>query len=86
MRIDGIDPRYGTPMPDVVVLPLDEEAAIPWVLGRLPSGYRPSIVDNGSTDGSGDLARSLGAVVVDESRRGFGAACSAGLTAPQQLR
>jgi glycosyltransferase involved in cell wall biosynthesis len=63
-----------------VVLPvLDEAAALPWVLGRIPPGYRPVVVDNGSTDGSGDVARDLGATVVVESQRGFGAACAAGL-------
>ncbi|HEY3238400.1 MAG TPA: glycosyltransferase family 2 protein, partial [Acidimicrobiia bacterium] len=39
------------------------------------------VVDNGSTDGSGDLAARLGARVVHEPRRGFGAACFAGLSA-----
>ena len=39
------------------------------------------VVDNGSTDGSGDLARSAGAVVVDEQRRGYGSAYLAGLAA-----
>ena len=39
------------------------------------------MVDNGSTDGSGDVARELGATVVVEPRRGFGAACAAGLAA-----
>jgi glycosyltransferase involved in cell wall biosynthesis len=38
------------------------------------------VVDNGSTDGSGQLARDLGAEVVLEDQRGFGAACFAGLT------
>jgi glycosyltransferase involved in cell wall biosynthesis len=62
------------------VLPvLDEAAALPWVLGRMPLGYRALVVDNGSTDGSGDVARDLGATVVFEPRRGFGAACAAGL-------
>src|SRR5437764_13044684 len=37
------------------------------------------VVDNGSTDGSGDLARGAGAVVVDEPRRGYGSACRGGL-------
>jgi glycosyltransferase involved in cell wall biosynthesis len=37
------------------------------------------VVDNGSTDGSGDLARSAGARVVDEPRRGYGSAYLAGL-------
>ena len=65
-----------------VVLPvLDERQALPWVLGRLPAGYEPLVVDNGSTDGSGALARRLGARVVGEPQRGFGAACWAGLQA-----
>ncbi len=37
------------------------------------------VVDNGSTDGSGDLARAAGAFVVDEPRRGYGSAYLAGL-------
>ena len=41
------------------------------------------VVDNGSTDGSGDLARHAGAVVVDEPRRGYGSAYLAGLAAAQ---
>jgi glycosyltransferase involved in cell wall biosynthesis len=51
------------------------------VLARIPPGYRPIVVDNGSTDGSARLARRLGAEVVTESRCGFGAACYAGLAA-----
>jgi len=70
-------------MPDVVLPVLDEAAALPWVLGSLPPGYRPIVVDNGSTDGSGMIARELGARVVDEPRRGFGAACWAGLVAAE---
>ena len=65
-----------------VVLPvLDERDALPWVLGRMPAGLEPVVVDNGSTDGSGELARSLGVRVVAEPVRGFGAACFAGLRA-----
>ncbi|MEU3661886.1 glycosyltransferase family 2 protein [Streptomyces sp. NPDC032940] len=72
-----------SPPPDVdVVLPcLNEAGALPWVLARVPAGWRALVVDNGSTDGSADLARSLGATVVSEPRRGFGAACHAGLSA-----
>jgi len=70
-------------MPDVVLPVLDEAAALPWVLGSLPPGYQPIVVDNGSTDGSGTIARGLGARVVDEPRRGFGAACWAGLVAAE---
>lgn len=70
---------------DVVLPVLDEAGALPWVLTRMPDGFRPIVVDNGSSDGSADVARSLGAVVVSEPARGFGAACFAGLlsaTAP----
>lgn len=68
-------------MTDVVLPCLDEAAALPRVLARIPAGWRAIVVDNGSTDGSGDLARALGATVVHEPRRGFGAACAAGLRA-----
>ena len=74
--------RYGPePMIDVILPVLDERLALPGVLASMPAGYRAIVVDNGSTDGSGPLAVELGAVVVTEPRRGFGAACWAGLTA-----
>ncbi|MEV0196005.1 glycosyltransferase family 2 protein [Nonomuraea sp. NPDC050691] len=66
---------------DVILPCLNEEAALGWVLGRMPDGYRPIVVDNGSTDRSARIARDLGARVVDEPRRGFGAACHTGLLA-----
>jgi dTDP-L-rhamnose 4-epimerase len=47
----------------------------------MPPGFRAIVVDNGSTDGSGSLAGSLGATVVREPRRGFGAAAQADLLA-----
>jgi glycosyltransferase involved in cell wall biosynthesis len=70
-------------MPDVVLPVLDERDALPWVLERMPAGYAPIVVDNGSTDGSGALAARLGARVVVERQRGFGAACWAGLGAAE---
>lgn len=69
------------PVVDVVLPCLDEAAALPLVLAGLPDGYRALVVDNGSRDGSADVARSLGATVVSEPRRGFGSACLAGLAA-----
>ena len=67
-----------------VVLPvLDEAQALPWVLARMPQGYTPLVVDNGSTDGSAQIAEALGAHVVHEPQRGFGAACYAGLSAAE---
>ncbi|MDX3632169.1 glycosyltransferase family 2 protein [Streptomyces europaeiscabiei] len=77
-----IETSPSTPARVDVVLPcLDEAGALPWVLDRIPAGWRAIVVDNGSTDGSADIARDLGAYVVHEPRRGFGAACHAGLTA-----
>jgi glycosyltransferase involved in cell wall biosynthesis len=65
-----------------VILPcLDEAAALSWVLGRLPAGCSALVVDNGSTDGSPEIARALGATVVTAAQRGYGAACHAGLLA-----
>src|SRR5882672_6663193 len=62
------------------VLPcLDEAAALPGVLGALPEGYRAIVVDNGSTDGSPEIAAGCGATVVCEPRRGYGAAVHTGL-------
>lgn len=68
-------------MPDVVLPCLDEAAALPWVLGRMPAGYRPIVADNDSTDGSAAVAESHGARVVQARPRGFGAACHAGVAA-----
>ena len=70
-------------MPDVILPVLNERDALPWVLERMPEGYAPIVVDNGSTDGSGELAASLGARVVLEPVPGFGAACFAGLSAAE---
>lgn len=66
---------------DVILPVLDEAEAIPWVLERMPAGYHAVVVDNGSTDGSGEIASDLGAEVVVERQKGFGAACFAGLSA-----
>lgn len=74
-------PAPGEPQADVVLPCLDEAAALPWVLSLMPLGHRPLVVDNGSTDGSPEVARRHGAEVVSAPQRGFGAACWAGLTA-----
>jgi glycosyltransferase involved in cell wall biosynthesis len=68
-------------VPDVILPALDEVHAVPGVLSSLPPGFDPIVVDNGSTDGTADVARALGAQVVVEPQRGFGAACYAGLLA-----
>jgi glycosyltransferase involved in cell wall biosynthesis len=68
-------------MTDVVLPCLNEAAALPWVLGRIPAGYRVIVADNGSTDGSAGVAAGWGATVVSVPERGFGAAAHAGLLA-----
>lgn len=68
-------------MPEVILPVLDEAEAIPRVLKAMPDGFHPIVVDNGSTDGSADIAADLGATVVEEEARGFGSACYAGLLA-----
>ncbi|HVV13833.1 glycosyltransferase family 2 protein [Amycolatopsis sp.] len=64
---------------DVVLPCLDEAAALPAVLAGLPPGFRAIVVDNGSTDGSPEVAARLGAKVIHEPRRGYGAAVHTGL-------
>jgi len=66
---------------DVVLPCLNEAGALPWLLSRMPSGYRPIVADNGSTDGSPVIAADHGATVVHVPQRGYGAACHAGLDA-----
>ncbi len=66
---------------DAVIPALDEAANIGRVVESLaPFGLRRVVVcDNGSTDGTGDVARAAGAEVVVEPQRGYGAACLAAL-------
>jgi glycosyltransferase involved in cell wall biosynthesis len=68
-------------MTDVVLPCRNEAPALPTLLARLPAGYRAIVVDNGSTDGSAELARALGAEVVGEPEPGYGAAVHAGILA-----
>jgi glycosyltransferase involved in cell wall biosynthesis len=66
---------------DVILPCLNEAGALPELLTRMPAGFRPIVADNGSTDGSGQIAASYGATVITVPQRGFGAACHAGLLA-----
>ncbi len=68
-------------MIDVILPCLNEAAALPWVLERMPAGFRPIVADNGSTDGSAQIAARRGALVVPVPQRGFGAAVHGGLEA-----
>ncbi len=66
---------------DVVIPCRDEALALPLVLAEVPDGWHVIVVDNGSTDGTADVARSLGATVVSEPLLGYGAAVHAGVLA-----
>ena len=69
----------------VVVTPaLNEEQSLPKVLGDLPDVAQVFIVDNGSTDSTAQLATELGATVVPEPQRGYGAACLTGIAAAEK--
>ena len=72
-----------------VVIPARNEAgALPGLLADLDRAasvldgallQEVVVVDNGSIDGTGDVARAAGATVIREPRPGYGAACLAGL-------
>lgn len=66
----------------VIIPALNEEKAIPKVINDIPD-YADLIivVDNDSEDNTAIVARSVGAVVLREPVRGYGAACLKGLTA-----
>ena len=66
---------------DVILPCLNEARALPSLLAELPPSYRAIVVDNGSTDGSAEIARRLGATVVTADQRGYGAAVHTGLMA-----
>jgi glycosyltransferase involved in cell wall biosynthesis len=68
---------------DVVIPALDEAESIGMVLASLPRPAirRAVVCDNGSRDRTAEIARDHGAVVVCESRRGYGAACQRALRA-----
>jgi glycosyltransferase involved in cell wall biosynthesis len=68
-------------MTDVVLPCRNEAPALPGLLARMPSGYRPIVVDNGSTDGSAGVARACGAEVISVAEPGYGAAVHAGVLA-----
>lgn len=60
------------------VIPVrDEEASLPLVLASIPRGLLDEVVvvDNGSADRTAAVARARGATLLEETRRGYGAAC-----------
>lgn len=66
---------------DLVLPCRDEGPALRALLPLVPGDFAVVVADNGSRDGTAEIARGLGAVVVGESRPGYGAAVHAGLLA-----
>ncbi len=68
---------YRSPAIDVVIPAFNEEASLPLVLAAIPRPpvRRVVVTDNNSTDGTAREAAAGGAVVVSESRPGYGSAC-----------
>jgi len=71
----------------VVIPALNEAGNIRRLIGRMPPEIAQAgqiiVVDNGSTDNTGEEAQAAGATVVAEPRRGYGYACTAGVSAVQ---
>jgi glycosyltransferase involved in cell wall biosynthesis len=71
-------------MKAVLIIPaLNEAAVVGDLVRRAPRDTVADVivVDNGSTDATASVARDAGARVVGEPRRGYGAACFAGVSA-----
>ena len=69
------------PVVDLIIPAFNEQAALPHLLGALPREHLRHVVvgDNGSTDRTAAIAEEAGCIVVDEPKRGYGAACLAAL-------
>lgn len=66
----------------VIIPALNEEQSLPFVLQSIPSWVDETIVvDNGSIDQTAAVAQRHGARVIAEPKRGYGAACLAGIEA-----
>ena len=77
------EPSRSSPYGIALIIPaLNEAQSLPAVLSRIPAAIdRVIVVDNGSTDGTAETARSHGARVVFERSPGYGSACLAGIAA-----
>ena len=81
-NISTTSPLITVPLRVSVIIPARNEVeALPQVLETIPPGlaHEVIVVDNGSSDGTAEVARAGGARVVAEPVAGYGRACLAGL-------
>jgi glycosyltransferase involved in cell wall biosynthesis len=71
----------------VIIPARNEDVTLPGVLAEIPQGaaHAVLVVDNGSSDRTGEVSRDAGALVVSEPRAGYGYACAAGAHAAAHL-
>lgn len=69
---------------DLVLPCRDEAPALAALLSRVPAEFSVVVVDNGSRDGTAEVAAGLGARVVVEPTPGYGSAVHAGMLAATQ--
>ncbi len=74
-------PRISAVIPALNEAPSIARVVASLVEQELVSFHSIIVVDNGSTDGTAQIARRVGASVVREPRRGYGYACRAGVLA-----
>lgn len=73
-------------MRSTLIIPtLNEAESLGPLLAEVPAGLLDQVivVDNGSTDGTGEIARQVGVRVIQETRQGYGYACAAGALAAE---
>ena len=65
----------------LIIPALNEAECLGPLLAEIPEGLIDQliVVDNGSTDSTSQVARAMGAIVIEEPRRGYGFACAAGM-------
>jgi glycosyltransferase involved in cell wall biosynthesis len=65
----------------IIIPARNEESPLPGVLAEIPPAVSGTVivVDNGSTDGTAEVARQSRALVVSEPQAGYGYACAAGV-------
>ncbi len=85
--ISSVPSEEGLLLRITIIIPARNEAVpLPGVIAEIPAALAGSVivVDNGSSDGTAEAARSAGVSVVHEPTPGYGYACAAGVRAARQ--